>query len=328
MFVMDKKTLLFILFIFFSAACVPTTEVVELPTVAALPTITETLPATDTLTPIGTPTDTLTPNPSITITATASWTPSATITDTPSPTPTDTPIPTAIPRPVNDLIDIAMNATIITLDPNQIAAQSTMIAQTVIASGGQPANGTITFGTPSTPGAGTFGPTAGAATPSNCSFTPMGGFATIYNNNPAISSQMGCAINSAVSYGSALQNYQQGQMLWVQGPPMYIYLLYPNGSYRRMDDTWVSGVDPESGGEVPPAGLLEPVRGFGKVWRTYQDVRAAFGWATASEVGGQSSAQPFTRGIMISLPQQGQLLVLIDDGSGLVGTWQAFAGSF
>jgi hypothetical protein len=32
--------------------------------------------------------------------------------------------------------------------------------------------------------------------------------------------------------------------------------------------------------------------------------------------------------MMISLPQQGQILVLIDDGSGIVGTWQAVAGSF
>jgi hypothetical protein len=323
---MDKKTLLFIFLVIFLAACNPTPQVVELPTVAALPTITETIPATVTLTITGTLTETPTTNPSVTLSATASWTPSATITDTPSPTPTDTPIPTAVPRPVNDLIEMAMNATIITLDPNQIAVQSTMIAQTVIAAGGQPAGTTMTPGTPFT--GGTFGPTAGASTPGNCVFFPAGGFATVYNNNAAISTQMGCALNNAISFSSALQNFQQGQMLWVQGPPMVIYLLYPNGSYRRMDDTWVSGVDPESGGETPPAGLLEPVRGFGKVWRTYQDVRASFGWATASEVGGQSSAQQFTRGVMISLPQQGQILVLIDDGSGLVGTWQAFPGSF
>jgi len=324
MFVMNRKSLLFILFVILLAACDPAApEVVELPTVAQLPTITDTVPPTVTLTLTGTLTETPTLNPSVTTSATASWTPSATITDTPSPTPSDTPIPTPEPRAMDDLLSAALVATIVTLDPNQLAQQSTMIAQTVIASGGQPAGGTPGAGTP-----GVIGPTAIGATPANCSFQPMGGFAAVYNNNVAISSQLGCALNSAVTYSSALQTFQSGTMLWVQGPPMYIYVMYSNGSYRRMDDTWVDGVDPVSGGETPPAGLLEPVRGFGKVWRTYQDIRTNLGWATASEVGGQSSAQPFTRGIMISLPQQGQILVFIDDGSGIVGTWQALAGSF
>jgi hypothetical protein len=319
---MKTKTLLSILLLIVLASCDPATpQVVELPTVAVLPTLADTATPTLTLTATGTFTETATLDPSVTPTVSATWTPSATITDTPSPTPTRTPVPTAEPRPVNDLISIAQQATIVTLDPTQIVFQSTMIAATIIASGGTPAPG---GGTPIIGGT----PGTAVATPSNCSFTPMGGFATVYNSNPTLQSQLGCAINMAVTYGSALQTFERGMMLWVQGPPMSIYLLYPDGSYRRLDDTYIEGVDPISGGETPPSGFLEPVRGFGKVWRTYQDVRAAFGWATANESGGQSSAQPFNRGLMISLPQQGQILVFVDDGSGIVGRWSAVAGSF
>jgi hypothetical protein len=114
-------------------------------------------------------------------------------------------------------------------------------------------------------------------------------------------------------------------MLWLNGP---IYALFSDGRYRRYDDTFVQGVDPESGGEVPPAGLVEPVRGFGKVWRSNGDARAGLGWGTTAETGGSAVMQRFERGWMIDLTQRSDILVLVEDPGGLAGSWQSYPGDF
>ena len=114
-------------------------------------------------------------------------------------------------------------------------------------------------------------------------------------------------------------------MIWVSGP---IFVLFSDGRYRRFDDTFAAGIDPESGGEIPPAGLLEPVRGFGKVWRSNPDVRGGLGWALAAEAGGSAAMQRFERGWMIDLSQRSDVLIFTEDPGGASGTWQSLPGGF
>jgi hypothetical protein len=128
---------------------------------------------------------------------------------------------------------------------------------------------------------------------------------------------------------AAWQRFERGFMIYLQGSPSVIYVFSNDGRFRRFDDTFVSGVDPESGGESPPQGLLEPMRGFGKVWRSNADVRALLGWATHSESGDTASVQSFDRGRAIYLPGYGQTHFLFDDLSlpgG--GTWRVVNGGF
>ena len=66
-------------------------------------------------------------------------------------------------------------------------------------------------------------------------------------------------------------------------------------SYRQFADTWDAS-QPASGGLVPPAELLEPMRGFGKVWRETPDVRAQLGWATTPEAADRADAQGWSSG--------------------------------
>jgi hypothetical protein len=96
------------------AACQPKQQVVEIPTLAVLPSVTATFTPTNTPTPTptntATPTDTPTLTPTFTSTPlptlTFTWTPSATFTPsitptftlTPTPTFTSTPLPTATPN--------------------------------------------------------------------------------------------------------------------------------------------------------------------------------------------------------------------------------------
>jgi hypothetical protein len=126
---------------------------------------------------------------------------------------------------------------------------------------------------------------------------------------------------------SASQLYEHGELFWLAGPPTGIYALFNTGRFQRYDDTYIDGVDPVSGGEIPPAGLKEPIRGFGKVWRVFPEVRA-LGWALNDESGGQAVVQVFDRGLMIYLPQRGMIITLITDLGGLAGSWRMTQGSF
>lgn len=114
-------------------------------------------------------------------------------------------------------------------------------------------------------------------------------------------------------------------MIWASGP---IFVLYSDGRYQKFDDTFVAGVDPESSFLSPPPGLLEPVRGFGKIWRNYPDIRTNIGWGNAPEVGGQTIMLRFDRGWMLDLTERGDVLILIEDPTGIIGTWRSVAGSF
>lgn len=281
----------------------------ELPTVAALPTLTATLPvtATATVTLTVTPTDTVTPTATAMVSDTPTVTPSATITDTPTPTATNTPLPSDTPYPTADneglmaLVQLAAKATI--LPPNLLPAV-----------------------VPTVPGAVVGGPTAPPALIPTCSTPPSGGFAAVYNSDPTLAVQMGCPLG-LISFASASQTYQAGEMIWMAGPPQAIYALFSTGRFTRYDDTFNASVDPASGGETAPAGLMVPVRGFGKVWRTFAEVHA-LGWATSDELGGQSTAQIFERGQMVYLPQRGMIVVLITDNGGLNGGWRMAVGSY
>lgn len=184
--------------------------------------------------------------------------------------------------------------------------------------------------TPVTPGGSNYGVVGGAPGESsgqNCATPPQGGFATIYQRDANIPSAIGCPLNGALaSVSNAYQPFQSGMMIWTAALGTQrqntIYVFYSNGTYQRYNDTFTEGVD-ASGGGGPGNGLLEPVRGFGKVWREASGVRDALGWATASEVGGTAQLQLFERGEMLYNSQTGQTYVLV---TGAPGTWTAYSG--
>jgi hypothetical protein len=161
-----------------------------------------------------------------------------------------------------------------------------------------------------------------------CAAPASGGFGVLVSNDPALNAALGCPLGGTISGSSAIQGFERGEMVWVQGSPSSIYVLVNSGRYMRYDDTFNAAVDPASGGEVPPTGLREPVRGFGKVWRTFPDVRAALGWAINDESGGNTVEQGFERGRMLYLVQRGTILIVIQDAGSLTGgTWRWAAGA-
>jgi hypothetical protein len=121
---------------------------------------------------------------------------------------------------------------------------------------------------------------------------PAPGFAPLARAYPDL---MGCpAPFPQISAPIATQQFERGSLVWVKprsgGAYGSIFMVYYDSRrgalvWEQYGDTWREG-DPVSGGETPPPGLLEPVRGFGKLWRELPQVRSTLGWATAPEEAG------------------------------------------
>jgi hypothetical protein len=86
----------------------------------------------------------------------------------------------------------------------------------------------------------------------------------------------------------AEQLFENGRMFWLQ-PTNQIWVMVETGAgtgiWTVHDDLFVEGdveFDPRI---VPPTGLLQPERGFGRLWRDNAEVQEAVGWAVESEVG-------------------------------------------
>ena len=94
-----------------------------------------------------------------------------------------------------------------------------------------------------------------------------------------------CPSDEPETLQAAFQPFERGFMVWINSP----YTIQPNiyvfTDWHEVDihpDTWLEG-EPESDPALtPPEGLLQPIRGFGNVWRQL-DSHMNIGWATAPE---------------------------------------------
>ncbi len=127
-----------------------------------------------------------------------------------------------------------------------------------------------------------------------------------------LQSALGCPTDDARDTFVAVQPFQHGTMIF-RGDSRQIYALMQDGSYRAFNDTWNSD-QPEGGFVTPPPNLLEPKRGFGKVWREQLGgAGAAIGFATADEQGMTGQVQNFERGLALH-DERGNVRVLLNGG--------------
>lgn len=87
----------------------------------------------------------------------------------------------------------------------------------------------------------------------------------------------------------AEQVFERGRMFWLQ-PVDQIWVMVVTreggGEWSVYQDTFEEGQPETDPSIVPPnERLLQPMRGFGKLWRENPDVRAALGWAITPEFG-------------------------------------------
>jgi hypothetical protein len=124
---------------------------------------------------------------------------------------------------------------------------------------------------------------------------------------------VGCPEGAAERVYMARQPFQQGQMIWREDLQI-IYVLTNDGSWLSFDDEFEEGQPENDPALTPPQNLLQPVRGFGKLWR--EDLggsAAAIGWATAPEAGVNATVQEWDNGVLITFDLANRFL-LLDDG--------------
>ncbi len=111
----------------------------------------------------------------------------------------------------------------------------------------------------------------------------------------------------------AKEGFEGGQMIWREDSRQ-IYVRYNSGSWRTFPDSWNEGQPefscPDIGTQNPPV----PVRGFGKVWCEYSDVRNELGMAKNKERGFRGSIQDFLTGGHIIRMDTGKVYVLYPTG--------------
>ncbi len=317
---------------------------------ASSPTATPTTAASDTPAPTASdtpaPLPTETPQPPPTATAAPpTVTPSLTITPTITLTPSPTLTPTLDAGGFSALVDLAARITVQPPEVRYGPATATalwllgdQLAATALA--GQPTAAPQNPGSPiaivpgepiAQPGLGTLPPplTGGAG----CAAGSGGAVGTLLASDAALSAQLGCALGVPYSAAGAIQPFERGLMIYrppqIAGTPGTIEALSADSRFTRYADTWVSGIDPDSAGLTPPPGLVEPIRGFGKVWRNDGALAARLGWALAGEQGITLTVQPFERGVAVFSPAHGITYLLVDDAPGAAsGSWRQVTGGF
>jgi hypothetical protein len=111
-----------------------------------------------------------------------------------------------------------------------------------------------------------------------------------------------CPYKPAAGTWAAEEAFEGGRMIWLEGIPAEstprgepqgptIYVLYDDGHWERYPDTWTEDEAESDPRIVPPEGRYQPIRGFGKLWRTTPEVRERLGWALAPEQGFDSAFQ-------------------------------------
>jgi hypothetical protein len=97
--------------------------------------------------------------------------------------------------------------------------------------------------------------------------------------------------------------FENGRMFYIQ-PLDQIWVMVitgeGHGDWSIYPDTFEEGdaeVDPSL---VPPDGMYQPERGFGKLWRDNPEVREALGWAVTPEFGYESSYRYQPGGEMVN----------------------------
>ncbi len=103
-----------------------------------------------------------------------------------------------------------------------------------------------------------------------------------------------CPAAAPLTSAAAEQSFEHGVMIWVEAEAAIYVLADAPGmipNWRRYADAWQEGDAPDDAALSPPAGLYQPQRGFGLVWREEAGVREQLGWATAPEVGFTTTVQ-------------------------------------
>ncbi|MCX6046655.1 MAG: hypothetical protein NT075_16240 [Chloroflexi bacterium] len=130
-------------------------------------------------------------------------------------------------------------------------------------------------------------------------YRPEGAFASQWEKDTRLQQGLGWAKTAAAgTTAAAIQTFDHGTMIW-RSDTQQIYVIYADRTWAVFTDTFKEG-DAESDPNLRvPQGKLQPMRGFGKIWRENPTVHDKLGWATAKEQGINSPLHNFEHGFML-----------------------------
>jgi hypothetical protein len=136
-----------------------------------------------------------------------------------------------------------------------------------------------------------------------------------------------CPVNPPNSTQGVYQTFQNGYMVWVQNQDA-IYILYGDANQPRWQvfrDYFEEGMS-EVVGEfltAPSAGVWQPRRGFGLIWRNNQTIRDRLGWATMEwEQPYSASVQTARDGAIFLSQPASSVFMLMPNGI----HWEQYSG--
>lgn len=127
----------------------------------------------------------------------------------------------------------------------------------------------------------------------SCAIPVAEPFINAYTSNPILQN-FGCPRETGFSTALVFQPFEQGRMFWRD--TKQIIVLGNSGTFWRVADSWNDTIPADDPSLVPPSGLLQPVRGFGFVWRSNPTFRNSLGWALTTEFPLSSYWQEFDGG--------------------------------
>jgi hypothetical protein len=174
----------------------------------------------------------------------------------------------------------------------------------------QPTQPIGTFELPSSPAAPLL------LTPVACDPPPMP-FTPVWQNIEQARALMRCPVGAPEEVRGVFQSFEHGVMFWRESDKSIFVLSElrirqgdDTDSWWRVADTFREG-EPEGDPALqPPDGLAQPVRGFGKAWRSNAFIREALGWAVGSEAEIGSLWQQFEGGWMMTGPGGSPIYVM------------------
>jgi hypothetical protein len=141
-----------------------------------------------------------------------------------------------------------------------------------------------------------------------------------------------CPRSEASETWAAEQPFEHGRMIWLEevhgadySLERFILVLYEDGTYDYYEDTWIEGMPESDPAFIPPPGLHQPIRGFGKLWRENTNVRDGLGWATVAEQGFTTTWQ---EQIAESLGQGRSYVRLLNDRIVQINSWDVRTGTW
>lgn len=108
----------------------------------------------------------------------------------------------------------------------------------------------------------------------------------------------------------AYQTYDNGFMVW-RSDTGAIYAFYNNTGLRYVSLPSYGNLPDNPVTDATPPNHIRPIRGFGKVWGNFADIRTALGWATSAEQGYTSNVSivPNTNQTTFTLPDGARVLI-------------------